>query len=611
MDLNGLQAGAVPSELGDLAVTLSSVVRRRILATVLACGALAGAWLGLCAYLVSPTRGLPSRDSFAGGHADDWEAFGGTWEVTDGTMRNDSDERGAKLMTGSRYWRNYSIEADVMLLGSDGDAGFIVRSSDENMGVDSYTGYYAGLRSGDDSLALGRAGYGWTESVTKLNPKQGAVKTLRWYHLKLLAYGCDIAAEATIPSMAVTTVSVVRDKDCITSGRAGLRSYASGGVWRNVLIKPATEQDLAAMIGRSAASTAGVGKQSSSEIGGSSGFGAPTPRSDLFAFHSSSNTQSISSLRLTSFAKPAMATVRGSVILTAPILVVQDSTGGVSVPQPVAPLLKVGDQVEVSGEVHLNDFSSSLEHATVRVLWEGTPIPAVTVSASQAATGVFDATFVEVEGRLRSKKYGPDNTLVFSFDAGSQSFGAIMSRGRGDYLFGKVKPNSLAAIAWDLHGGPGLHKQPHAVCFIAAFGGRCRCAGRSPMVERGALDCDRIRALGVGTRGKFLLQSRRALATLRAVLDERERLAHEIHDTLRRALPGSGFSSKRFAAEFPENCLRRINNSISQATWYVIAMKRLGGASPHFVLSRSSPAIYLQRSSSAPAAWWKEALSRW
>ena len=38
---------------------------------------------------------------------DDWTAYGGTWEAVDGAMRNNSDERGAKLMSGSPYWKNY------------------------------------------------------------------------------------------------------------------------------------------------------------------------------------------------------------------------------------------------------------------------------------------------------------------------------------------------------------------------------------------------------------------------------------------------------------------------------------------------------------------------
>ena len=97
-------------------------------------------------YWHSSTRGLPYRDSFAKGKADEWTAFGGTWELTDGSMRNDSDERGAKLLTGSQRWRDYSVDADVMLLGLGGDAGLMLRSSDAEQGVDAYTGYYACAR---------------------------------------------------------------------------------------------------------------------------------------------------------------------------------------------------------------------------------------------------------------------------------------------------------------------------------------------------------------------------------------------------------------------------------------------------------------------------------
>jgi hypothetical protein len=62
-------------------------------------------------------------------------AFGGTWELLDATMRNDSDERGAKLVTESAHLVDYSIEADVMLLRMGGDAGLLLRSSDEEQGV--------------------------------------------------------------------------------------------------------------------------------------------------------------------------------------------------------------------------------------------------------------------------------------------------------------------------------------------------------------------------------------------------------------------------------------------------------------------------------------------
>lgn len=525
--------------------------RRRLVIAVAACVLLALAAAGLFAYLRSPERGLPYHDAFAQGDANEWQAFGGTWEVANGSMRNDSDERGAKLITGSGHWRDYLIEADIMLLSAGGDAGLIIRSSDEEEGVDAYSGYYAGLRSLDNSLVLGRAGHGWMEAAVKLAPQHGQVKALRWYHLKLLAYGCQIVASATISPEAQPTSATVMDPHCIPSGRAGLRSYVSGGVWRNVAIRAATQKDLLAMTGRSESSGNTAGQKASDEKSGTLGFNAPVPHGSTYTFHSSSNTQPISSLRLASFGGPATATIRGSVILTAPMLFVQDSTGGISVPEPISPSLKVGDQVEVTGQIHTTDFTTSLEHATVHALWEGTPMPAVTVSASQAATGAFDATFIEVEGRLRKKEQGPNNTLVFDFDAGPQSFRAIMNRGRGDYLFAKLKPNSLLRLrgvcavnsvyTHNLTPFVLLLRSPEDVDVLA----------KPPWFSAGHLI-----AIGFGLLTLALVANyfytRVEHWRLRAVLEERERLAHEMHDTLAQSFAGIGFQLEAIRNGIPE-----------------------------------------------------------
>ena len=152
----------------------------------------------LLAFVNRHSRGLPYKDSFASGSADEWDAFGGTWELADGAIRNDSDERGAKLLTGSTQWENYSLEADVKLLGRDGDAGLVVRSSDEEEGVDSYNGYYAGLRNRDNALVLGRANHGWI-------------------------------GEQTVPSARrCSTVSLVSPQTCCNGLRIGSFRYGPG-----------------------------------------------------------------------------------------------------------------------------------------------------------------------------------------------------------------------------------------------------------------------------------------------------------------------------------------------------------------------------------------------
>ena len=67
------------------------------------------------------------RDSFASGGTSEWRAYGGSWDFYEGAIRNNSDERGAKLITGSSEWRDYTVEADLLLLGHNGDAGVVVR----------------------------------------------------------------------------------------------------------------------------------------------------------------------------------------------------------------------------------------------------------------------------------------------------------------------------------------------------------------------------------------------------------------------------------------------------------------------------------------------------
>ena len=435
-------------------------------------GGLSGLLLGLGfvalrAYFHSSSRGLPYSDSFAKGRSDEWRALGGTWELVNGTMRNESDERGAKLLTGSPYWRDYSIEADVYLLGNSGDAGLIIRSSNEEEGVNSYTGYYAGIRTLDSALVLGRAEHGWMEVNRPIRSAAG-IRPFQWYHLKLLAYQCEIVTEMTTP-MPVAHYSLgINERDCVQSGRVGLRSYSAGGIWRNVVVRPATHQDLAEMLKSSEGQRDSVpfyGTAQDLDFLGSQHLSGE----NLTNGRPSSIAQSIASLRLDSFAKPATATVRGVVILTAPRLYVQDSTGGAYFPQPKAPPLKVGDEVEATGEVHPGDFSSTMENTTVQVLWASTPVPPVSVTASQASTGRYDATFIEVHGRLAAKERGPGNTLILDLDEGPQSFRAIMNPGRGDYLFSKLKLNSSSSPARYLCRRSRVDKEPDTFCFIVAF----------------------------------------------------------------------------------------------------------------------------------------------
>ena len=489
------------------------------------------------AYLHSPDRGLPYRDLFAQGKADEWKALGGTWELVNGTMRNDSDERGAKLLTGSPYWTNYSIEADVYLLGVSGDAGLIIRSSNEEEGVNSYSGYYAGIRTGDSALVLGRADHSWLEASNQ-RTVPGGIHPYQWYHLKVLAHDCKIAVALTTKNSKTPSAFGVTDSGCLRSGRMGLRSYSSGGIWRNVVVQAATQKDLEDLL--------------------AGGPAREEPPRDLVAQESESirerqmeqeqqilatpdtDNQSIGSLRLTSFSTPTKATVRGVVVLVAPRLYVQDSTGGVYVQALHAPLLRVGDEVEVTGESHPSDFSGTLRQAMVRVLWVRTPIPPVSVTASQAATGRFDATFVEVRGRLAGKERGSGNTLILDLDEGSQSFRAIMNPGRSDPRFNQLKLNSTLRLRGICVVDPALTSSLTPFVILLRSNEDLDLIAGPPWWSTGHILALIGGVLFLALAGVSLYH-RVENWRLRAILEERERLAHEMHDTLAQSFAGIGF----------------------------------------------------------------------
>jgi signal transduction histidine kinase len=499
--------------------------------------------IGWRAYVRSPSEAHFYQDSFARGKADEWTALGGTWEVMNGLMRNDSDERGAKLITGSPRWRNYSVEADISLLGQ-GDAGLIIRSGREEEGVDAYSGYYSGMRTIDDSLVLGRAEHGWRE-VTKKASIPGGIRPFARYHLKLLAYGCQIVAAITSAPHPSPESIAITDPICVPSGRVGLRSYRSGGTWSNVVVRPADHDDLMAMLSNETdrgVRAPGLPPASNSAF---------APQVSLPEARTNVHVEGIESLRLTYLARPAVATIRGVVILNSPMLFVQDSTGGVYVKQHYSPNLKVGDEVEVTGMVRPGEFSSVIDNATIRVLWEGIPMAPVAVTASQASAGKFDATFIEVQGRLAAKERGPENTLILDLEEAGQSFRAIMNPGRSAYVFDRLKTGSRVSLRGICVVDPAITKNLTPFVLLLRSSDDVNVLAGPPWWNTGHVIALLAALLLLGVVSVFVYQ-RVENWRLRAVLEERERLAHEMHDTLAQSFAGIGFQLQAIRNKLPE-----------------------------------------------------------
>ena len=206
---------------------------KNIFLFVLAASICFGLTKGLIHLQQAPGRGLPYHDRFVSSENREWSAYGGNWKQQAGTMLNESNERGAKLVTGSSYWENYTVETDVALR-SLGDAGLIARVSDAEQGVDAYNGFYAGLRIRDQSLVLGIADHDWQEIGTR--SLTSPLVPNSWYHLRVELKGCRIKAaveDANSNELAKLQVSL---DSCPLRGKIGLRSYDSGGIWKNVRV---------------------------------------------------------------------------------------------------------------------------------------------------------------------------------------------------------------------------------------------------------------------------------------------------------------------------------------------------------------------------------------
>ena len=188
---------------------------------------------GTIVVLHSPDRGLPYADRFATSDNAEWSAYGGNWKVEDGGMVNESNERGAKLVAGSAYWKDYVVQADVALR-SLGDAGILARVSDPEQGVDAYRGIYVGLRIRDQGLVIGVADHDWEEADTPSLSFPIVPNT--WYHLQVKLEGCKVNATVNRDGSTQIGSKEITLDSCPLQGKIGLRSYDSGGIWKNVRV---------------------------------------------------------------------------------------------------------------------------------------------------------------------------------------------------------------------------------------------------------------------------------------------------------------------------------------------------------------------------------------
>lgn len=194
------------------------------------------ACLGLWLFLRPRFRTMHdgSDNSLAG-----WQSIAGQWFSHNGVISNAHYGRGDMLIAPRSHGTDYHIAADVrfdFLFAEThyGDAGLVIRTTDPEPGVDSYRGYYVGLRPDGQVLVLGRASYDWrTLAEARVSTP---ITVGRWYHIELSARGCKLTAVAAPVGGGQPARIEYQDHQCLTDGMAGLRSFYAQASWRNVKI---------------------------------------------------------------------------------------------------------------------------------------------------------------------------------------------------------------------------------------------------------------------------------------------------------------------------------------------------------------------------------------
>ena len=232
-------------------------------------------------------------------------------------------------------------------------------------------------------------------------------------------------------------------------------------------------------------------------------------------------------------------TVRATLTRNGSPIYIEDSTEGAAVEDVPSQDVKIGDQLLVTGWAEESASGLVFRRASVRVLWPGIPMPPLAVTADQAALGKFANSLIEVQGRLVGNgKNDPEGSL--KIESGNQIFLAHFDSAKGSLLLPRLEGGSLLRLR-------GICSiRPEDTHYLGGFA----------LLLRSAEDIDTISGapwwsprhlfeFGLVLLGIVWLahvaRIRMMKARFRAIMTERARVGHEMHDTLAQSFAGVAF----------------------------------------------------------------------
>ncbi|CAG7651777.1 hypothetical protein PAESOLCIP111_06388 [Paenibacillus solanacearum] len=175
-------------------------------------------------------------DDFNDGNDNGWVRFEGNWVVENGELSSEGGIFG-KTTIGNEQWADYTVESDIKLIETTGDAGILVRVNNPANGKhlvdnpDYLQGYYAHIKT--NGVYLGKFNYGWTS----LTNSAMSIPANTWQHMKVVVSGANIkvyVGDMATPKINYTDTS----SNPFTHGKVGLRSMYNHTHFDNFKVSP-------------------------------------------------------------------------------------------------------------------------------------------------------------------------------------------------------------------------------------------------------------------------------------------------------------------------------------------------------------------------------------
>lgn len=235
----------------------------------------------------------------------------------------------------------------------------------------------------------------------------------------------------------------------------------------------------------------------------------------------------------------AQVTIAGVVTSDGPIFV-QDETGGIRVEPTPGLTLQTGDEVEILGRPVLKNGSLSLMPLNSRILWNRASVLPISVNGTQAVAGRYESRLVELDGVVRNRTELNNGTVDIQLNDGAQNFVA------------RVPSNLFSASVLQIEIGSHIRVrgivstsdvQPHTTLAFILFArapSDITVLSGPPWWTGQRLALVIALCFVVALAGVYLFVAVER-SRLRSIYAERERISHDMHDTLAQSLAGVGF----------------------------------------------------------------------